>query len=229
MTTNFNPSPLEALTRVLNSLEEKGFLNFEEVSISKKEIEDAIAALSQSPSEHLEGFSQDEINYAFDCVRPPMLICNPGSEDDLLESLRSLDVTNSSILISDNDGYCFEPILVEESNQRYLWKYENKYLYYGQINGIFLATKEEIDLVFTKPRTLHLGEILGKHSDVEITVTKADFTKLPSDHIPEKYLKDFCMGYDILEAFLEPHKDEIKYVTNESDVKAYLKDNDMEE
>ena len=108
-------------------------------------------------------------------------------------------------------------------------QHENKYCYYGQIKGIFLATQEEIDLVFTKPRIIYLGEALGKHSEVEITVTKDDFIKLPSDYIPEKYLKDFCMGYDILEEFSSRHIEEISYADNEAEVKAYLKDNDIED
>lgn len=55
-----------------------------------------------------------------------------------------------------------------------LWGYSKDYHYVGKIEGLFIATEQEID-DFLVDRTIDFGEVLGVHSDVSLYFKKEDF------------------------------------------------------
>lgn len=59
-------------------------------------------------------------------------------------------------------------------NQRKLWKFSEDYGRYGKVEGLFIATEEDIDK-FLVGKDIDFGEILGKHSDVSIRFEKKNF------------------------------------------------------
>ena len=59
-------------------------------------------------------------------------------------------------------------------NQLKLWKFSEDYGRYGEVEGLFIATKEDIDK-FLVGKDINFGEILGKHSNVSISFEKKDF------------------------------------------------------
>lgn len=59
-------------------------------------------------------------------------------------------------------------------NQPKLWKFSEDYGRYGKVEGLFIATEEEINK-FLVGKNINFGEILGKHSDVSISFEKKDF------------------------------------------------------
>lgn len=52
-----------------------------------------------------------------------------------------------------------------------LWKFSEDYGRMGDVEGLFIATEEEIDKFLNK-RTVFFGEVLGKHSDVDVYFEK---------------------------------------------------------
>jgi hypothetical protein len=112
-----------------------------------------------------------------------------------------------------------------------LWKfhYESDY---GFIDGAFIASEREMDLVFGKQsRTICLGEALGKNSEVFMDLKKSDFTKLPSETIPRDKLDEFCLGYNPLELFRESIIDEMPWEFRDDPdrLKEYLQSQNLEE
>ena len=84
--------------------------------------------------------------------------------------------------------------------------------YYGQIDGIFLADSEEMELFFKDhTHTIYLGEALGKHSEVELELTLSDFIELPLGSLTTSEMGLFCLGYDALALLKESIEDEISY------------------
>lgn len=55
-----------------------------------------------------------------------------------------------------------------------LWKFSEDYGRCGDVEGLFIATEEEIDK-FLVGKEICFGEILGKHSEVSISFEKKDF------------------------------------------------------
>lgn len=55
-----------------------------------------------------------------------------------------------------------------------LWKFSEDYGRAGDVEGLFIATEEEVDK-FLVGREICFGEILGKHSEVSISFEKKDF------------------------------------------------------
>lgn len=55
-----------------------------------------------------------------------------------------------------------------------LWKFSEDYGRMGNVEGLFIATEEEVDK-FLISKEICFGEILGKHSDVSICFEKKDF------------------------------------------------------
>ncbi|KAA9007242.1 hypothetical protein D3C73_184980 [compost metagenome] len=86
---------------------------------------------------------------------------------------------------------------------------ENKYLYkfgwdcgrMGDVEGLFVATEEEIKDAIGKE--VYFGEILGKHSEIFGTFDESDIEKLDisPDAVNEvsKYLGETWSGYNPLE------------------------------
>lgn len=74
-----------------------------------------------------------------------------------------------------------------------LYKFYRSFGRMGIVDGYFTATEKEIDEIIGK--TAHFGEILGKHSDVSITMRKEDFT---FTNVSENFIKEWdeigCLG-----------------------------------
>ena len=51
----------------------------------------------------------------------------------------------------------------------------------GYLDGLFVATEEDIKMIIGKD--IYFGEVLGKHSDVIITLKKEDLTIKSDDQI----------------------------------------------
>lgn len=52
-----------------------------------------------------------------------------------------------------------------------LWKFSEDYGRMGDVEGLFIATEEEVDNFLDK-RTVFFGEVLGKHSEVDVYFEK---------------------------------------------------------
>jgi len=87
----------------------------------------------------------------------------------------------------------------------FLWKMKFEYGRQGTVEGLFVAADEEVASLVGQ--TMSFGEILGKHSDVEVGLEACDFRKIDVDaetvakvskqlgttwsgHNPLKYLGD---------------------------------------
>jgi hypothetical protein len=57
-----------------------------------------------------------------------------------------------------------------------LYLFEESYGCCGEIYSAFLANEEEVNSIYGLE--LYLGEILGKHSEVTVTLNEEQFTKL---------------------------------------------------
>lgn len=49
----------------------------------------------------------------------------------------------------------------------------------GILDGLFIATQEQVDEIIGKD--VYFGEVLGKHSDIEITMNEDDFAEITDD------------------------------------------------
>lgn len=82
----------------------------------------------------------------------------------------------------------------------------------GQIESLFFATPEQIDNLIGK--TIYLGDVLGKHSDVSGTVEVGDIKKieLSKKTLEEMHiiLTDSVCGYNPL-TYLDDDDDEIYF------------------
>lgn len=67
-----------------------------------------------------------------------------------------------------------------------LWRYSKYFGRSGEVEGIFIATEDEIDN-YLVGQEINFGEILGKHSDVDIYFEKSDFECLD---VSESTIKD---------------------------------------
>lgn len=64
----------------------------------------------------------------------------------------------------------------------------------GELMGVCVAHREEIEAAIGK--SVYFGEVLGKHSDVQITLEESDFTILTDDkEFITKYILLFGTGH----------------------------------
>ena len=70
--------------------------------------------------------------------------------------------------------------------------------YYGDISGIFVADSDDVKAAIG--HGLYLGEVLGKHSQVEIELCEEDFTLVTEDQDIVRIFEDLNMssGYDVI-------------------------------
>lgn len=61
-----------------------------------------------------------------------------------------------------------------------VYKFDWDYVY-GIINGIFIADEDDIKLLENSNISIYFGEVLGKHSEVEIKINPGDFTLVTDD------------------------------------------------
>jgi|GEM_PF-1462211 len=89
-----------------------------------------------------------------------------------------------------------ESIISEgENNKQYLWSFFWNCGRQGVVEGLFKATKEEVDNAIGKK--VYFGEILGKHSEIYGVIEEGDI-KLESDE-PLVVLNANESGYNPLE------------------------------
>ena len=68
----------------------------------------------------------------------------------------------------------------------------------GDVSGVFVAEKEQVDKLLKIKPQVYFGEILGKHSEIVLTLTKKDLKFVTDD---EEFIKLFQKhklenGYD---------------------------------
>ena len=81
-----------------------------------------------------------------------------------------------------------------------LWQWDDSYGY-GMIEGLFLATEEEVKHLLGK--TIYLGEVCGKHSEVTVEIEDwSFFTEIPATKEEMAFLskKGLLYGYDLVES-----------------------------
>lgn len=67
-----------------------------------------------------------------------------------------------------------------------LYKFSRGFGRMGILDGVFTATEKEIDEIVGE--TVHFGEVLGKHSDIHVTIRKEDFTPI---NVSEQFIKEW--------------------------------------
>lgn len=89
---------------------------------------------------------------------------------------------------------------------KYLWRFYWDCGRQGEVEGLFVATEEQINKITGK--SVYFGEILGKHSEVYGTIEEGEITKI--DISPEaveevsKHLGNTWSGYNPLEYIQYP-------------------------
>jgi len=88
---------------------------------------------------------------------------------------------------------------------KYLYKFYENCGRMGSLDGIFVADEKDIEKMIGK--NVYLGEVLGKHSDVDIDITDKSFTKqeLDSETIEKvcKLLGETWSGYNPIAIYKE--------------------------
>jgi hypothetical protein len=91
----------------------------------------------------------------------------------------------------------------------YLWKFYWDCGRSGEVEGLFVATEDEVNAVIGQG--VYFGEILGKHSEVRGTIDEGEITKVNLDtetvEKVSKILGSTWSGYNPLE-YLEESDDE---------------------
>jgi len=84
--------------------------------------------------------------------------------------------------------------------EKYLWKFEWDCGRQGTLEGLFVATKEEVQSLIGKQ--VNFGEVLGKHSEVYGTIEEGEVTMIILDaktvEKVAKILGDTWSGYNPL-------------------------------
>lgn len=62
---------------------------------------------------------------------------------------------------------------------RYLYKFHHDFGRMGDLNGLFVATEEQVKNIIGK--NIYFGECLGKHSDIDLDIEESDIVKQDLD------------------------------------------------
>jgi len=73
-----------------------------------------------------------------------------------------------------------------------LYRYSINVYRFGNIDGLFVSTEESLKQIIGQK--IYFGDILGKHSDVDITFEEEDFEKLSDDEEKIDWLIDLFGG-----------------------------------
>lgn len=86
-----------------------------------------------------------------------------------------------------------------------VYKFHLDYGRMGELYGIFIANKNEVDELVASGKEIYYGEVLGKHSEVCAPLTTNDFTLLTDDIEMVEFCedKDFAVGINPVEAARE--------------------------
>jgi len=71
--------------------------------------------------------------------------------------------------------------------------------YYGELSGLFVASNKDVDSIIGK--TIYFGEVLGKHSEVEITLDKTNIYLLSKDQHSIAWLKGVTGGSNTISGY----------------------------
>lgn len=88
-----------------------------------------------------------------------------------------------------------ESLISAKGYNKCLWKFHWDCGRQGSVNGLFKATKEEVENAIGNE--VRFGEILGKHSEVEGILGREDLELLSDD--PIEVMNSLETGYDPLE------------------------------
>lgn len=95
--------------------------------------------------------------------------------------------------------------MIEKKPERYLWKFYWNCRRQGSVEGLFVATEEEVKNAVGE--YVYFGEILGKHSEIYGTIEEGEIEKVDvdSDAVEKvtKFLGDSWSGYNPLDYIRE--------------------------
>lgn len=95
------------------------------------------------------------------------------------------------------------------NHQNYLWKFHWDCGRAGEIEGLFIATEQEVESIVGQG--VYFGEVLGKHSEVRRTIDPGEITKVEVNSATVDELFKVCgstvCGYNPLE-YLEEEEEE---------------------
>lgn len=67
----------------------------------------------------------------------------------------------------------------------------------GEVSGTFIEDKELVETVIEFEHEVYLGEVLGKHSDISVELTKDNVTMLSDNPEHIKLLREIFKGDNI--------------------------------
>ena len=86
---------------------------------------------------------------------------------------------------------------------KYLYEFYEDCGRMGELNGIFVADEKDIENLIGK--NVYFGEVLGKHSDIDVDITKHNFIKqdLDSETVEKvsKILGETWSGFNPVEMY----------------------------
>jgi hypothetical protein len=95
------------------------------------------------------------------------------------------------------------------SEERYLWSFNWDCGRQGELEGLFVATEQEVNRLIGKE--IYFGEVLGKHSEVSGTIEEGEIKKIDLDietvEKVTKILGDTWSGYNPFEYLGESEED----------------------
>lgn len=71
--------------------------------------------------------------------------------------------------------------------------------WYGYVNGCFVCDSEDLELVCNAGLEVYFGEVLGKHSEVDLEFSINDFKAISTDEKEIELLSKINLGYNILD------------------------------
>ena len=71
-----------------------------------------------------------------------------------------------------------------------LYKFREDFGRMGEVEGLFIA--DELDVRDAIGQVVYLGEVLGKHSDIEVEITKASLKVIP---VPQETIDQLLTAF----------------------------------
>lgn len=89
-----------------------------------------------------------------------------------------------------------------------IYRYSENFRRMGELSGVFTATRDDIAAVMDT--TVHLGEVLGKHSDITATVNSDTLKLLTEDKAAVDVVSKYGLsaGLDLLGYVEEDESDD---------------------
>jgi hypothetical protein len=89
-----------------------------------------------------------------------------------------------------------------------IYRYSEYFGRMGSLDGVFVATDKEVAEAMGK--TVHMGEVLGKHSDINAHITPETITRITEDPQFVKFFFDHIgeVGHNPIEQYDPDEEDE---------------------